>query len=101
MALLMSQDGTGAMKCRLLCGDLPVSKRNRAKLEGLGFAFSGRNSILEESFDNVYTLSPPGFVWHTATYTLQSPQEGHTCARDRSQILSIWWLGLNPEVTCW
>ncbi|HEY0225400.1 MAG TPA: kelch repeat-containing protein [Mycobacterium sp.] len=52
--------------------------------------FGGYNDLYNATYDEVYVLSVPGFVWFKANYTAQTPRDHATCAVvGRRQMLSV------------
>ncbi|OHE98750.1 kelch repeat protein [Colletotrichum orchidophilum] len=43
------------------------------------FMHGGSNIANKETFDEVYILSLPGFVWQKANYTSRAPRDTHSC----------------------
>lgn len=43
------------------------------------FVFGGSNTLNSETYDDVYILSLPGFVWKKAEYTSNSPRDAMSC----------------------
>ncbi|OLN87990.1 Kelch repeat-containing protein-like protein 1 [Colletotrichum chlorophyti] len=54
------------------------------------FVFGGANSNTGSTYDDVFVLSLPGFVWTQFAYEAKSPRTGHSCAVvGRRQMLSV------------
>ncbi|KAJ0160036.1 hypothetical protein CTA2_8664, partial [Colletotrichum tanaceti] len=66
------------------------------------FVFGGTNTV--NTYDDVFVLSLPGFVWTQVIYEAKNPRRFHTCAVvGRRQMLSVGgsdgqtgWSGVDP-----
>jgi hypothetical protein len=67
------------------------------------FIFGGYNNLRNETYDEVYILSLPGFHWFKAPYTSAVPRAGHACGlAPNRQMVAVGGATLNlPWLTAW
>ncbi|KAK1958754.1 hypothetical protein LY78DRAFT_725967 [Colletotrichum sublineola] len=57
---------------------------------GASFVFGGTNTDKRKTYDDVFVLSLPGFVWTQVIYDATNPRRHHSCAVvGRRQMLSV------------
>ncbi|GKT48136.1 Kelch repeat-containing protein [Colletotrichum spaethianum] len=92
-------------------GNAPTARRNFCSVGVNGtrgtyeiFVFGGTNTEKSKTYDDVFVLSLPGFVWTQVIYDATNPRRYHSCAVvGRRQMLSVGgtdgrtgWSGADP-----
>ncbi|KDN61375.1 putative kelch repeat protein [Colletotrichum sublineola] len=81
--------GNGPTARRGFCS-VGVNGTNGTYEMGASFVFGGTNTDKRKTYDDVFVLSLPGFVWTQVIYDATNPRRHHSCAVvGRRQMLSV------------